>query len=83
MHLASLSINKLVQESCHPLLPACLALAQVLRFHKIQKIVVVCVNLKGIRSGFEIMAPGLSNFYDGQHLFVMNRIVLFWRGHQV
>ena len=37
--------------------------------------------LKGIRSGLEIMVPGLSCFYDGQHLFVMNRIVSFGRGH--
>ena len=37
--------------------------------------------LKGIRSGLEIMVPGLSCFYDGQHLFVVNRIVLFGRGH--
>src|SRR5437899_10244399 len=37
----------------------------------------VCVYLESIRSGFEIMAPGLSCFYDGQHLFVMNRIVSF------
>ena len=29
--------------------------------------------LKGIGSGLEIMAPGLSCFYDGQHLFVMMR----------
>ena len=39
--------------------------------------------LKGIRSGLEIMAPGLSCFYDGQHLLVMNRIVSFRRGHRV
>ena len=37
--------------------------------------------LKGIRSGLEIMVPGLSCFYDGQHLFVVNRIVSFGRGH--
>ena len=37
--------------------------------------------LKGIRSGLEIMAPGLSCFYDGQHLLVMNRVISFGRGH--
>ena len=37
--------------------------------------------LKGIRSGLEIMAPGLSCFYDGQHFFIVNRIVSFGRGH--
>ena len=37
--------------------------------------------LKGIRSGFKIMAPGLSCFYDGQHLLVMNRVISFGRGH--
>ena len=37
--------------------------------------------LKGVRSGLEIVAPGLGGFYDGQHLFVMNRIILFGRGH--
>ena len=37
--------------------------------------------LEGIRSGLEIMAPGLSCFYDGQHLFVVNRIISFGRGH--
>jgi len=39
------------------------------------------IYLKSIRSGFEIMAPGLSCFYDGQHLFVVNRIVSFGRCH--
>ena len=43
----------------------------------------VHVYLKSIRSGLEIMAPHLSSFYDGQHLFVMNRIVSFRRGHGV
>ena len=33
--------------------------------------------LKGIRSGLEIMVPGLSCFYDGQHLLVVNRIISF------
>ena len=37
--------------------------------------------LKGIRSGLKIMVPGLSCFYDGQHLLVVNRIVSFRRGH--
>ena len=37
--------------------------------------------LEGIRSGLEIMVPGLSCFYDGQHLFVVNRVVSFGRGH--
>ena len=37
--------------------------------------------LKGIRSGLEIMGPGLSCFYDGQHFFVVNRIISFRRGH--
>ena len=37
--------------------------------------------LKGIRSGFEIMVPGLSCFYDGQHLLVVNRVLSFGRGH--
>ena len=37
--------------------------------------------LKGIRSGLEIMAPGLSCFYDGQHLLVVNRVIPFRRGH--
>ena len=37
--------------------------------------------LKDIRSGLEIMAPGLSRFYDGQHLFVMDRVISFGRGH--
>ena len=37
--------------------------------------------LKGIRSGLEIMAPGLCCFYDGQHLLVVNRIIPFGRGH--
>ena len=41
----------------------------------------VHVYLEGIRSGLEIMAPGLSCFYDGQHLFIMNRIISFRRGH--
>ena len=41
----------------------------------------VCMYLKGIRSGLEIMAPGLSCFYDGQHFFIMNRIISFRRGH--
>ena len=36
---------------------------------------------KGIRSGLEIMVPGLGCFYDGQHLLVMNRIVPFGGGH--
>ena len=36
--------------------------------------------LKGIRSGLEIVAPGLSSFYDGQHFFIMNRIVSFRGG---
>ena len=39
--------------------------------------------LKGVRSGLEIMAPGLSCFYDGQHLLVMDGIVSFGRGHGV
>ena len=39
--------------------------------------------LKGIRSGLEIMAPGLCCFYDGQHLFVVNRVISFGRGHRV
>ena len=43
----------------------------------------VRVYLKGIKSGLEIMAPGLCSFYDGQHFFVMNRIVSFGRGHRV
>ena len=83
VHLASLFINKLVQESRHPLLPVCLSLAQVLRFHKVQQVVMVCMYLKSVRSGLEIMAPGLSGFYDGQHLFVVNRIISFGRGHGV
>ena len=37
--------------------------------------------LKGIRSGLEIMAPGLCCFYDGQHLLIVNRIISFGRGH--
>ena len=37
--------------------------------------------LKGIRSGLEIMAPGLCCFYDGQHLLIMVRIISFGRGH--
>ena len=37
--------------------------------------------LKGIGSGLEIMAPGFSCFYDGQHLLVMNRVISFGRGH--
>ena len=41
----------------------------------------VRVYLKGIRSGLEVVAPGLGCFYDGQHLFVVNRIVSFRRGH--
>ena len=41
----------------------------------------VHIYLKGIRSGLEIMAPGLSCFYDGQHLLVVNRIISFRRGH--
>ena len=81
MHLASLFINKLIRESRHPLLPACLLLAQVLRLHKVQQIIMVHMYLKGIRSGLEIMAPGLSCFYDGQHLLVVNRISSFGRGH--
>ena len=39
--------------------------------------------LKGIRSGLEIMVPGLSCFYDGQHLLVVNKIISFGRGHRV
>ena len=37
--------------------------------------------LKGIRSGLEIMVPGLCCFYDGQHLLVVNRIISLGRGH--
>ena len=37
--------------------------------------------LKGIRSGLEVMVPVLSCFYDGQHLFIVNRIISFERGH--
>ena len=37
--------------------------------------------LKGIRSGLEVMAPGLCCFYDGQHLLVVNRIISFRGGH--
>ena len=37
--------------------------------------------LKGIRSGLKIMVPGLSCFYDGQHFFVMDRVISFGRGH--
>ena len=37
--------------------------------------------LKGIRSGLKIVVPGLSCFYDGQHLLVVNRIISFGRGH--
>ena len=83
MHLASFLIDKLVRESHHPLLPACLSLAQVLRLHKVQQIIMVCVYLKGIRSGLKIMAPGLCCFYDRQHLLVVNQIVSFGRGHRV
>ncbi|KIM65179.1 hypothetical protein SCLCIDRAFT_113446, partial [Scleroderma citrinum Foug A] len=61
--------------------PAHLSLAQVLRFHKVQQIIVVHMYLKGIRSGLKIIVPGLSCFYDGQHLLVMNRIISFGRGH--
>ena len=43
----------------------------------------VCVYLKGIRSGLKVMAPGLSCFYDGQHLLVVNRIISFRRGHRM
>ena len=39
--------------------------------------------LKGIRSGLEVVAPGLSCFYNGQHLLVMNRIVSFRRGYRM
>ena len=39
--------------------------------------------LKGIRSGLKIMVPGLCCFYDGQHLFVVNMVVSFGRGHRV
>ena len=37
--------------------------------------------LKGIRSGLEIVVPGLSCLYDGQHLLVVNRVISFGRGH--
>ena len=37
--------------------------------------------LEGIRSGLKIMAPGLSRFYDGQHLFVVDRVISFGRSH--
>ena len=37
--------------------------------------------LEDIRSGLEIVAPGLSCLYDGQHLLVVNSIILFGRGH--
>ena len=37
--------------------------------------------LKGIRSGLEIVAPGLSCLYDGQHLLVVNSVISFGRGH--
>ena len=37
--------------------------------------------LKGIRSGLEIVAPGLCCFYDGQHLLVVNRVISFGGGH--
>jgi len=43
----------------------------------------VCVYLKGIRSGLEIMVPGLCCFYNGQHFFIVNRIVAFRWGHRV
>ena len=36
-----------------------------------------------VMTGLEIVAPGLSCFYDGQHLFIMNRIISFGRGHGV
>ena len=39
--------------------------------------------LESVRSGFEIMVPGLSCFYDGQHFFIVNRIVSFGRGHGI
>ena len=39
--------------------------------------------LKGVRSGLEVMVPGFSCFYDGQHLLVMNRIISFGGGHGV
>ena len=39
--------------------------------------------LKGIRSGLEIMAPDLSCFYNGQHFFIVNRIISFGGGHGV
>ena len=81
MHLASFLINKLIQESHHPLLPACLLLAQVLRLREVKQIIVVHVYLKGVRSGLKIMVPGLSGFYDGQHFFIVDRVVLFRRGH--
>ena len=41
----------------------------------------VHVYLESIRGGLEIIAPGLCCLYDGQHFFVMNRIVSFRRGH--
>ena len=43
----------------------------------------VHVYLKSIRSGLEIMAPGLRCFYDGQHFFIMNGIISFGRGHEM
>ena len=43
----------------------------------------VCMYLESIRSGLKVMVPGLSSFYDGQHLLVMNGIIPFGRGHRV
>ena len=41
------------------------------------------VNLKSIRHGFQVVPPALGSFDDGQHLFVMDRIVSFGRGHRM
>jgi len=43
----------------------------------------VRVYLKGIRSGLEIMAPGLCCFYNGQHFLIVNRIVALKRQQSV
>ena len=60
-----------------------LSLREILGSHEVCQVVVIHVNLESIRRGFQVVPPALGGFDDGQHLFVMNRIVTFGRGHQM
>ena len=56
-----------------------LSLREVLGLHEVHQVVVIHVNLESIRCGFQIVPPALGSFDDGQHLFVMNRVISFRR----